>query len=144
MSSSQGPSVVAFWRGTWDYSNVWLDEDLFSGNLTLSNVLCFHLGLLVTSAIDLFHHNISDLAGDVGTIKHSIIRHVFSVIWGFMDIIMWKGLWDGVDHWFVHGITLAVTTLTIGLTILTLSRSLKSALSIPVSCSQYVTSTVSE
>ena len=121
--------MVAFWRGTWDYSNVWLDEDLFSGNLTLSNVLCFHLGLLVTSAIDLFHHNISDLAGDVGTIKHSIIRHVFSVIWGFMDIIMWKGLWDGVDHWFVRGLTLPVTTLTIGLTILTLSRSLKNRIS---------------
>ena len=132
-----GPSVVAFWRGTWDYSNIWLDKDLFSGDLTLSNLHCLTIGLAITSGIDLFHHNVSNLAGDVGTVKHSILRHVFSIIWGFGDVIMWKGMWDGVDHWFGleegNGATIATVTLLIGLTILTLSRTMKAALSMPVS-----------
>jgi len=131
-----GPSVVAFWRGTWDYSNIWLDKDLFSGDLTLSNLHCLTIGLAITSGIDLFHHNVSNLAGDVGTVKHSILRHVFSIIWGFGDVIMWKGLWDGVDHWFGleegNGATIATVTLLIGLTILTLSRTMKAALSMPI------------
>jgi hypothetical protein len=73
------------------------------------------------------------MAGDVGTVKHSIIRHVFSVIWGIADVIMWKGVGDGVDHMFGHGLSQSVVTFTIGLIILMGSRSLKSALSMPVS-----------
>ena len=92
MPPYKGPGVVAFWRGTWDYSNTWLDEELCSGNLTFSNLLCLAIGLVVTSCIDLFHHNINNIAGYVGTVKHTIFRHVFSIIWGFIDIIMWKGL----------------------------------------------------
>ena len=129
----EGPSVVAFWRGTWDYSNIWLDKELCSGDLTLSNLLCLSLGLFVTGCIDLFHHNVREMAGDVGTVKHSIVRHVFSLIWGICDVIMWKGLWDGVDHWFGYGLHQAGVTLFIGLSTLTVSRTLKSALSMPVS-----------
>ena len=87
----------------------------------------------MTGCVDLFHHNVRVMAGDVGTVKHSVIRHVFSVIWGSGDVIMWKGLWDGVDHWFGHGLKQSGVTFMIGLSILMVSRSLKSALSMPVS-----------
>ena len=129
-----GPSVVAFWRGTWDYSNIWLDRDLCGGNLTLSNIICLLGGLLITGLIDVFHTSLKEMAGEVGSVKHSVMRHAFSLVWGVADIFLWKGLWDGVDHWFGHGIPQAITTFSLGLLILSITRSMKSALSMPVRC----------
>ena len=91
------------------------------------------MGLVVTGFVDLFHHNILAIGGDVGSIKHDIVRHLFSVVWGTVDVIMWKGLWDGVDHWFGEGLAQSRVTFLIGLSVLMVARSLKSALSMPVS-----------
>ena len=44
-----------------------------------------------------------------------------------------QGLWDGYDHWAGRGEPQALLTLSLGLAILTLSRSLRSAQSMPVS-----------
>ena len=128
-----GPSVVAFWRGTWDYSRIWLETDLLGGDSTLTNLLCLSFGLLVTGLVDIFHVKISWMAGPVGSIRHALIRHVFSFCWGVADIFLWKGIWDGYDNYFGLDIYQAVVTLSIGLFVLTCTRSLKSGLSVPVS-----------
>ena len=33
----------------------------------------------------------------VGTWRHVMVRHVYSLTYGAMDIMMWKGVWDGWD-----------------------------------------------
>ena len=33
----------------------------------------------------------------MGTWRHVIVRHVYSLSYGTMDIMMWKGVWDGWD-----------------------------------------------
>ena len=49
-----GPLGVAVWRGTWDYSNMYLDEGWCQGDLTMSNLVAGAVGLLGTLAIDLW------------------------------------------------------------------------------------------
>ena len=60
-----GPSVVAFWRGTWDYANIWYDKVLFQGDLDLSNALAIILGLILNFLLDMFHRSVQPLAGKV-------------------------------------------------------------------------------
>ena len=51
-----------------------------------------------------------------------LVSRIFAVIWGFSDIYLWKGLWDGIDCYFAGGEkdwTVAATTFAIGVTILT-------------------------
>ena len=57
-----GPSVVAYWRGVWDYSHVWLQEGLCGGDAELANILALVTGLLATLIIDLFHSDLARLA----------------------------------------------------------------------------------
>ena len=127
-----GPSVVAYWRGIWDYSHVWLEEGLCGGDTDLTNILALVTGLIITMAIDMFHTDLARMAGTPGQLGHTILRHVFSLTWGSADIIMWKGLWDGYDHWAGRAELQALMTLCLGLVTLTLGRSLRSAQSMPV------------
>ena len=60
-----GPSVVACWRGVWDYSHVWLEEIIFSGDIVTANIVAFIVGLLGTGVIDMFHSEISNYSGEV-------------------------------------------------------------------------------
>ena len=124
--------MVAYWRGIWDYSHVWLEEGLCEGDIGLANTLCLVTGLTVTMAIDVFHTDIARMAGTQGCLRHSVMRHVFSLTWGSADIIMWKGLWDGYDHWAGRAELQALVTLSVGLVTLTIGRSLRSAQSMPV------------
>ena len=64
----KGPSVVAFWRGTWDYANIWYDKVLFKKDYDLSNALAILLGLLLNFLLDMFHSSVKPLAGKVCTI----------------------------------------------------------------------------
>jgi hypothetical protein len=53
-----------------------------------------------------------------------ITSRIFSVIWGFSDVYMWKGIWDGVDCFFAEGEKdwiIAASTLSIGVVILTIA-----------------------
>ena len=127
-----GPSVVAYWRGIWDYSHVWLEEGLCGGDIDLANILCLVTGLTITMGIDMFHTDLARMAGVPGCHTHTIMRHMFSLVWGSADIIMWKGLWDGYDHWAGRAELQALVTLSTGLVTLTLGRSLRSAQSMPV------------
>merc|ERR1712059_61692 len=54
------------------------------------------------------------------------------ISWGIFDIIFWKGIWDGTDHLAGCGLWQALTTASLGLIILCLTRRLKSAVSMPV------------
>ena len=60
-----GPSVVAFWRGTWDYANIWYDDFIFKKDYDLSNGLAIFLGLLLNFLLDMFHRCVLPLAGQV-------------------------------------------------------------------------------
>ena len=82
-----GPLTVAFWRGTWDYSNVYLDKVWCGGDLALSNSLAAAAGFLATFSIDTFHHEFGKFAGRQGTFKHKMCNMIFSVFWGFFDIM---------------------------------------------------------
>ena len=51
-----------------------------------------------------------------------LVSRIFAVIWGFSDIYLWKGLWDGIDCYFAGGEkdwTVAATTFAVGVIILT-------------------------
>ena len=127
-----GPSVVACWRGVWDYSQVWLEEGLCQGHLTQANIIAFLAGLLITSIIDLYHCNLSQKAREVGGLVEGVMRHLFSITWGFFDIIFWKGLWDGYDHLAGFGLLQSTVTTVVGLSILSTTRTMKAATSMPV------------
>jgi len=126
-----GPSVVAFWRGVWDNSVLILDK--YEVNGYLGNGLAFGLGFLGTLQIDMFHLQLSSRVGQPGSLSHSFYTRAFSTAWGLLDILLWKGVWDGVDcltggrYWAV-----SVSTLAVGLSVLTAAGALKSALSMPV------------
>ena len=124
--------MVAYWRGIWDYSNVWLEDGLCKGDTDLANILALVTGLTITMAIDMFHTDLARIAGTPGHLRHTIVRHVFSLTWGSADIIMWKGLWDGYDIWAGRAELQSLATISIGLVTLTLGRSLRSAQSMPV------------
>ena len=124
--------MVACWRGVWDYSHVWLEEGLCQGHLTQANILAFLVGLLITSIIDLYHSVLSQKAREVGGLVQTALRHMFSITWGFADIIFWKGLWDGYDHLAGFGVKQSMVTVVVGLSILTITRTIKAATSMPV------------
>ena len=123
---------MACWRGVWDYSHVWLEEALCQGDLTQANIIAFLVGLLITSIIDLYHCVLSQKAREVGGVVQTVMRHLFSITWGFADIIFWKGLWDGYDHLAGFGAKQSMVTTVVGLTILTSTRTIKAATSMPV------------
>ena len=58
----------------------------------------------------------------------------FRIVWGFLDIYMWKGLWDLIDCDCVFGkkLEVGVITMSIGLVILTIFGCLKSVVSVPM------------
>ena len=56
---------MAFWRGTWDYANIWYDDFIFKKDYDLSNGVALLLGLLLNFLLDMFHHRVKPLAGEV-------------------------------------------------------------------------------
>ena len=123
---------MAVWRGVWDYSHVWLEGALCQGDASLANILALLGGLLVSSIIDLYHGDLARHVGDVGGVRLKVARHVFSLTWGFADIMMWRGLWEGYDLWAGEGLLQSVVTSVLGLALLSTTNSLKSAQSSPV------------
>jgi len=127
-----GPLVVAFWRGTWGMYDHIMDHLLFDNNYVMSNGYALFAGSILTLLIDMFHHNLREMAGELGSLRHNVARHLFSLLWGFSDILFWKGIWDQIDHTAGYGSTQAASTLLIGLTVLLLFGRVKSALSMPI------------
>jgi len=127
-----GPLVVAFWRGTWGMYDHIMDHTLFDKNYVLSNIFALFIGSSLTLLIDVFHHDIRERAGMVGSLRQNVTRHLFSLLWGFSDILFWKGIWDQIDHVAGYGPKQAASSLLIGLTVLLLFGRVKSALSMPV------------
>ena len=129
-----------------------MDHTLFDKNYVLSNIFALFIGSSLTLLIDVFHHDIRERAGMVGSLRQNVTRHLFSLLWGFSDILFWKGIWDQIDHIAGYGSTQvkmlnveygkqrkrqknmfqAASSLLIGLTVLLLFRRLKSALSMPL------------
>ncbi|XP_023335090.1 uncharacterized protein LOC111706445 [Eurytemora carolleeae] len=125
-----GPAVIAFWRGTWDFTVYLLDEA--EVDRYLSNFISLTVGFTATLLIDLFHSNLGDILGNPGDLKHTLATRIYSVLWGITDIMLWKGVWDGLDlvagiHWQV-----SLSSLSVGVIILSVTRTLKSALSMPI------------
>merc|ERR1712012_1290419 len=48
-----------------------------------------------------------------------------------MGIMLWKGVWDGVDHWTGSGVVQGISTLSLGLLCLSCSGTVKTAWSMP-------------
>ena len=69
----------------------------------------------------------------IGTWRHVTVRNLYSIVYGILDILLWKGVWDGYDEWAGHGEWQATSTLVMGLMVLTLTRTVKTAWSMPVS-----------
>ena len=123
---------MAVWRGVWDYSHVWLEGALCQGDASLANILALLGGLLVSSIIDLYHVDLAGHVGDVGGVRLTVARHVFSLTWGFADIMMWKGLWEGYDYFAGLGLHQSLVTSVLGLAVLLCTTTLKSAMCPPV------------
>jgi len=60
------------------------------------------------------------------------VSRLFSLVWGFCDIYMWKGVWDGLDCIFGMNYVSAIVPFVIGTMILVFTKSFRSALSLPV------------
>ena len=56
----------------------------------------------------------------------------FSVFWGFVDIILWKGIWDGINCIFGQEYLTATITFCLGLVVLTAFGTLRSTVSVPI------------
>ena len=57
-----------------------------------------------------------------------ILSRIFAIIWGFSDIYLWKGIWDGIDCYFAGGEkdwTVALATLATGIIVLTIAGKLE-------------------
>ena len=80
-----------------------------------------------------FSSNIIMLPLQIGTWRHVTVRNLYSIVYGILDILLWKGVWDGYDEWAGHGEWQATSTLVMGLMVLTLTRTVKTAWSMPVS-----------
>ena len=115
---------------------------LFSDNNNLSNAVALVSGVTLNFGIDLFHQSIRNVAGKAGSWRHVIVRHVYSIVYGALDILLWKGVWDGYGHYAGQGPVQAAISLSAGVIALSCSRTIKTAWSMPVSqnCSyfQYV------
>ena len=123
---------MAVWRAVWDSSREWLDDEICQGDSGLANVLALLGGLLVTSIVDLVHGDLAGYVGALGGVAQAVARHAFSFTWGFADIMMWRGLWEGYDLWAGEGLLQSVVTSVLGLVLLSTTNSLKSAQSSPV------------
>ena len=97
--------MVAFWRGTWGIYDHLLDEVIFQGDYTLSYCYALLFGTLFCFLLDIFHPLLRSWAGREGSVRHAVLRHVFSVSWAAVDILYWKGIWDQVDHQAGYGPT---------------------------------------
>ena len=82
-----------------------MDHLLFDNNYIMSNGYALFIGSILCLLIDMFHHNLSERAGVVGSLRHNLSRHLFSLLWGFSDILFWKGIWDQIDHTAGYGST---------------------------------------
>ena len=82
-----------------------MDHLLFDNNYVMSNGYALFAGSILTLLIDMFHHNLREMAGEVGSLRHNNVRHMFSLLWGFSDILFWKGIWDQIDHTAGYGST---------------------------------------
>lgn len=100
-----GPLVVAFWRGTWGMYDHVVDHLVFRDNYATSNGYCLFLGSIFCLLIVLFHHNLRERAGGVGSLRQNILRHVFSLLWGFSDILFWKGIVVDQEEEHIHADT---------------------------------------
>ena len=82
-----------------------------------------------------------------GTACHTLARHVYSLVWAWADITLWKGgaaarvtchvspcagLWDGYDHYAGWGVAQSGATLGAGLLLLSATRTVRSAFGAPV------------
>ena len=108
------------------------DKILFSGDYDLSNAVALVSGLVLNFTLDMFHQSIRDVAGEADTWRHVIVRHVYSVVYGLLDILLWKGVWDGYDQYAGHGPLQATVTLSLGVAALAGTRTIKTAWSMPV------------
>ena len=133
-----GPLVTGYWRGVWSYSQLYLDQGLCDGDLTLANTIAIVVGLVGTSLIHVFHHEVRAGAGEPGTVRHTLLARAFSVWWGFFFVYFWKGTWDGISVWFAGGSTssrrweVSVICLAVGVVGAALTGTSRSAFSSPV------------
>ena len=106
----------------------------------MENITCLVIGIVATQLISWSQFRIKNFVAQdknalqnqkkykpIPSIWFMIMSRIFSVIWGFADIYLWKGIWDGVDCYFAGGKkdwAVAATTFTVGLIILTLAGNL--------------------
>ena len=88
------PLNVAFWRAVWTHSNLYLDVTICKGDLVLANIIAIVVGLVGTTPIFMFYHEIRVFAGIPGSIIHTFVSRCFSIWFGFFNLYFWKGVYD--------------------------------------------------
>ncbi len=128
-----GPALVAFWRGTWDYLLLILDER-YESDCTTPNVVALALGLGICIPLQLLQFRFRSyvLNKRKNKVLTSFVTCAFSVVYGAADIYYWKGLWDGVNCWCGTGIYVPIATAAISALILGALGFLRSGVSAPL------------
>ena len=88
------PLNVAFWRAVWTHSNLYLDVTICKGDLVLANIIAIVVGLVGTTPIFMFYHEIRVFAGLPGSTIHTFVSRCFSIWFGFFNLYFWKGVYD--------------------------------------------------
>jgi len=130
-----GPLGLAWWRGAWGVSDLVLYQMISKDDILKLSLIYLSVGLLGVSFCEICHHGIRAFAGNVGTIRHTLTARVFSVVWGFLDLLLWKGVWDGTDYVVGDRWHLAIVTVGLTIAILTLTRTCRTAISFPIGTS---------
>jgi len=85
-----GPLGIAYWRGTWNVTDYILDQIICGGSLIAGNILASSIGLVGVVLGDLGHQRVKSAAGKPGTVLHTLVCRVFSVLWGLCNVLMWQ------------------------------------------------------
>ena len=128
------PAVIAFWRGTWDFCLEYMKAIFDHENHPVSNIICFTFGAVVSQVVQAMQSWLRDTVkmDEKRGLSQTITYRSFAIIWGFSDIYLWKGIWDGVDWAFNKGVVQGTSTLCLGFIALTFAGAARSLFSVPV------------
>jgi len=127
-----GPLGVAYWRGTWNVTDYILDQIICGGSLLGGNILASSLGLVGVVLGDFLHPRAKSLAGKPGTVLHTLVCRVFSVVWALCNVLMWQGIWDGLN---ALDFEFCLFIFPFCMVVLTLTGTCRSAISFPMGTS---------
>ncbi|XP_059081008.1 uncharacterized protein LOC131878885 [Tigriopus californicus] len=127
------PLDVLFWRGTWEYSKIFLKELVFGDECVYTNITCLVASLVAAISLHFAEDSIRLAAGRSGTVWHKVVTRLFNIGCGIIEIYMFKGVWDGIDCYTeAQSILAAALILAVGVGVLFSCGALRSVISVPM------------